>query len=529
MAHITFCGAAGTVTGSCSYVETAHGDFLVDCGLFQGSKSTRELNDGPFPFDAQKADFLILTHAHIDHSGLLPKLVKAGFNGPIYGTQPTVDLLEFMLLDSAYIQESNAERKNRDLKRRGLPLIEPAYSMEDAKKTLTQLKAVDYENWFEAKSGIEFRFWNAGHLLGSASAEVKFVDPSNDNTMRLLFSGDLGPEEKAFHPEPDAPEGFDYIVCESTYGDRERDDYTLKERRAALRKELIEGLARGGNVVIPAFAVERSQELLHDIGVLLANGELKDAQVFLDSPLARKATGVFIRHAGIMDDIELSEEELFRHEQFNIVESVDESKAVNRVRRGAIIISASGMCNAGRIKHHLRNNIWRDDSTVLFVGYQSPGTLGHIITSGAKQVTIHGRVCQVKAAIKRIGNYSAHADQSELLQWITERSPIAGGLFLNHGDDDARAALADLVAEKGIDRKRIYLPQFDERFELVAGSTHSKGRVGERLAAGPEVLAHDWHNDYASFIVALSQKLEEVADPHARSKLLEKLQQAINE
>ncbi|MEM8736224.1 MAG: MBL fold metallo-hydrolase, partial [Planctomycetota bacterium] len=503
MSYITFCGAAGTVTGSCSYLETEHANFLIDCGLFQGSAATRELNEGPFPFDPEKAEFLILTHAHIDHSGLLPKLVKEGFRGKIYGTPATVDLLQFMLLDSAFIQESNAERKNRDLKRRGLPLIEPSYSVDDAKQTLSQMESIEYETWHSPSDGIECRMFNAGHLLGSASVEVKFFDSKTENTMRILFSGDLGPEEKAFHPEPDAPEGYDYIVCESTYGDRERDDYTLEERRKALKEELLLGLQRGGNIVIPSFAVERSQELLHDIGVLLSEGLLPNATVFLDSPLARKATEVFIKHSGTMQDIELDESELFRHEQFHIVESVDESKAVNRHRKGAIIISASGMCNAGRIKHHLKNNIWRKECTVLFVGYQSPGTLGHIISNGAKQVRIHGRHCQVRAAIRRIGNYSAHADQSELIQWIVERSPIAGGLFLNHGDDDARGVLADLLATKGIERDSILLPQFDERFELVAGSAESKGRVAHRID-DPKVLAHDWHNDYAAFILQLA-------------------------
>ena len=525
MSSITFCGAAGTVTGSCSYVETDFGDFLVDCGLFQGNKTTRELNEAEFPFDPAKAKFLLLTHAHIDHSGLLPKLVRAGFRGPIYGTPPTVDLLEFMLPDSAYIQESNAERKNRDLARRGLTLCEPVYSIEDAKQALKQLKAVDYEQWTEPAEGISFRLWNAGHLLGSASAEIKFVPEGDSHTMRMLFSGDLGPEEKAFHPEPDVPEGFDYIICESTYGDRERDDYTLEQRRTALQKELTEGLARGGNVVIPSFAVERSQELLHDIGVLLEQGLLPEAHVYLDSPLARKATEVFVRHANTMEDVELDEEKLFRHERFHIVQSVDESKAVNRTKRGAIIISASGMCNAGRIKHHLKNNIWRKECTVLFVGYQSPGTLGHIINSGAEHVRIHGRHCQVRAAIRSIGNYSAHADQSELLQWIEERLPVVGGLFLNHGDDDARAVLADLISKKGVPREKIHAPQFDERFELVAGSALSKGRVAQRVEQTE--LVCDWNQAYAEFMLTLADRLESIPAGPARTELIVKLTEAM--
>ncbi len=526
MASITFCGAAGTVTGSCNYIETNHANFLVDCGLFQGNRTTRELNDKPFPFQPDNAAFLILTHAHIDHSGLLPKLVRQGFSGPIFATQPTVDLLEFMLLDSAYIQQSNAERVNRSRSRQGLPDVVPAYTMADAEDTLKLLKPVEYETWFTPAKGVECRLWNAGHLLGSASAEIKFDDAKTGNTMRILFSGDLGPDEKVFHPEPDAPEGFDYIVSESTYGNREREDYTLEQRRAALKTELVDGLARGGNVIIPSFAVERSQELLHDIGVLLAAGELPGATIYLDSPLARKATEVFVKHANLMEDISVAPADLFRHKNFRIVQTVDESKAINDVKRGAIIISASGMCTAGRIKHHLKNNIWRPESTVLFVGYQSPGTLGHIITSGAKDVTINGRQCHIKAAIRRIGNYSAHADQGELIDWIMERSPVVGGLFLNHGEDDARAELKRLLSEKGIPADSIFLPSFDERFELVAGSAESKGRVANRIET--QNLEHDWYNDYAAFILDLASKLEHMESSQQRAQLVEQLRKSMH-
>jgi len=287
MATLTFCGAAGTVTGSCSKLVTKHTSFLIDCGLFQGNKTAVALNYEPFPFDPKEIKFLILTHGHIDHTGLIPKLVHHGFNGPIYATQSTLELLEYLLRDGASIQESNAERKNKKLKRRGQPTIEPLYTMADAEAALALVHPVSYEKWFSPAKGVEVRYWNAGHIIGSASAEMKLAGESDEgNTLRLLFSGDLGPDEKVFHPEPDAPEGFDYLVCESTYGNRERDDYTLDGRRAALRKELEDGLALGGNVVIPSFAVERSQELLHDIGVMLEHGYLKGATVYLDSPLA---------------------------------------------------------------------------------------------------------------------------------------------------------------------------------------------------------------------------------------------------
>jgi metallo-beta-lactamase family protein len=525
MTTITFCGAAGTVTGSCSHIESGAGRFLVDCGLFQGNRTTQELNLQPFPFEASQVEFLVLTHAHIDHSGLLPKLVKAGFTGTIYATHATKDLLEFMLRDSAFIQESNAERHNKKRERRGQTLVEPIYTIQDADHTLRQIKTVDYETWFEPKDGIRVRFWNAGHLLGSASAEIHLADAGK--TIKMLFSGDLGPEEKAFHPEPDAPAGYDYIVCESTYGNRDREDYTLEKRREAIRDELIRGLSRGGNVVIPCFAVERSQELLHDIAVLLNSGEIPDATVFLDSPMARKATEVFIKYAGAMEDIEVNESEIFRHENFRLIESVEESKAINRIKSGAIIISASGMCTAGRIKHHLKNNIFRPESTILFVGYQSPGTLGHIITSGAKQVRIYGKEYHVRSEIRGLGNYSAHADQGELIEWVLQRGPVFGGLFLNHGDDDARTVLCDLLVERGIDRGKIFMPTFDESFKLVAGSpAQSSAKPEPRI--DPSQLERDWHNDYAAFILDLSNRLQATGTATQRRDLIKRLTEVLN-
>ena len=525
MAKITFCGAAGTVTGSCSLIKSDAGTFLVDCGMFQGNKTTQQLNYEPFPFDASKAEFLILTHAHIDHSGLLPKLVKAGFEGQIYATGPTADLLHFMLADSAWIQESNNERRNRRRVREGLEPEEPLYTKQDAEKTLTLLDSQEYENWIEPKPGIRFRFWNAGHLLGSASAEVD-LDEGAGKKLRLLFSGDLGPEEKAFHPEPDAPEGYDYIVCESTYGDRERDDYTLEKRREAMREELTRGLNRGGNVVIPSFAVERSQELLHDIGVLLSTGQIPDCTVYLDSPLARRVTQVFIKHAHTLQDIEVESKDLFRHKNFRLVESVEESKALNKVTSGAVIISASGMCNAGRIKHHLASNIYRKNATVLFVGYQSPGTLGHIITNGAKKVRIHRKEYKVAADIRRLGNYSAHADQTELVDWIIERGPVTSGLFLNHGDDDARAVLRDLLDNKGIDKSKIHCPSFDQSFELVAGQKAvSIDQPAPRMQ--PVQMERDWNNEYVEFMMQLNEKLASAKTDQEKRELIVQLRSAL--
>ncbi len=525
MPTLTFCGAAGTVTGSSSLVQTAAAQFLVDCGMFQGNKSVRELNFQPFPFDATGIDFLILTHAHIDHSGLVPKLVKAGFEGPIYVTRATADLLEFMLPDSAWIQESNARRANRKHQRRRQEEVEPVYTAADAEQALKQIQPVDYEAWFEPAPGIHACCWNAGHILGSASVELRLDDTPSGNPLRLLFSGDLGPDEKVFHPDPDAPEGFDYVLCESTYGGREREDYTLEGRRENLRRELQAGLARGGNVVIPSFAVERSQELLHDIGVLLARREIPEATVYLDSPLARKVTEVFVKHAAALEDVEADEKGLFGNENFRLVQSVEESKAINEVTGGAIIISASGMCDAGRIKHHLMNNIWRPNATVLFVGYQAPGTLGRVILGGATDVRIHGHEFKVRARVRQIGNYSAHADQGELTDWILERGPVVGRLFLNHGEDEARRALREHLVERGFDRDKIVLPALDEHFDLVAGTARSKGRVGERIADA--ALERDWHTDFAALTVALRQRLEAATDGAERRQILARLHEAL--
>ena len=310
--RLTFRGGAGTVTGSCYAVEHDGGRFLVDCGMFQGNRTTRELNYGDFPFDPAEIDFVLLSHAHIDHSGLLPKLALKGFSGPIHATEPTLDLLGFMLPDSGAIQESEVERLNRRLKRQGKPEVTPIYTKRDAEAALKLGRPQTGETWFEPGAGVRARFWNAGHMLGSISVELEIED-GGERTVRQLFSGDLGPQDKMFHQPPEAPGGYDYIVAESTYGDRERPDASPEVRRALLEAEIVAALGRGGNLVIPCFAVERSQELLHDIGVLLRDGRIRKVPVFLDSPLASRVTGVFAKHAAALNDLALDEAELFRH------------------------------------------------------------------------------------------------------------------------------------------------------------------------------------------------------------------------
>ncbi len=524
--ELMFHGGAGTVTGSCYELVHAGGRLMIDCGMFQGNKTLRALNDRAFPFDASKIDALLLTHAHIDHAGLIPKLEKQGFNGKIHATAPTADLASFMLPDSGHIQESEAERRNRRNKRRGKPEIEPIYTRKHAEACLKRFVGAEMERWFEPMPGIKARFWNAGHILGSASIELK-IDKAEGAPLHMLFSGDLGPDEKVFHLEPDAPAGFDYILCESTYGDREREDATVEQRRAALYREIKEAHEAGGNLLIPSFAVERTQELLHDIGVLLAEGKIPPKPVFLDSPLANNATKVFVDHADTLDDVALDEAELFKNPNFHFVSSVEESKAINKISGGAIIMAASGMCDAGRIRHHLRNNLYKRETTLLFVGYQAPGTLGSFIQNGEKEVRIHGREVAVRARIRRIGNYSAHADQGELIQWVKERLPVHAGIFLTHGDDDARKVLREKLAGEGVDVDRVLLPGLDERVTLTTGDKPTiRAEAPARVAAAD--MATDWYNDYAALLLDLGRKLETMEDAADRRRLLATMRAAID-
>jgi metallo-beta-lactamase family protein len=517
-------GAAGTVTGSCYRVDHPGGHFLVDCGMFQGNRSVRALNLKPTPFDPKSIDFLLLTHAHIDHVGLLPKLYAEGWRGPAWMTEPTAGLLEYMLPDSAGIQESEAERASRKASRRGDDDVTPLYTMQDADEALKHRQTCPYEQWIEPGPGVRARFWNAGHIIGSASIEVEIMD--GDKAIRLMFSGDIGPDEKVFYNHPEGPAGFDYIVCESTYGGREREDYTLLARREALKAEINTALGRGGNLLIPTFAVERSQELLHDIGYLIKTGEIDPTLVFLDSPLASKVTSVYRKYAKMFEDVELGADELFNDPRFRIIESVADSQAINTIKGGAIIMSASGMCDAGRIKHHLRANLIRRNATVLFVGYQAPGTLGHVILTGARQARIHGKLVPIRANIRSLGNYSAHADHSELMDWIKARLPAHGAIFLTHGEDEERNALRRALMATGLAGDQIILPQLDDYFELTAAGIAGKAQAAVQRI-DPNQVHSDWHNVFSDFTIRLSQQLQQSSDAE-KLALMQALQQHLS-
>lgn len=512
---LRFHGAAGTVTGSCMEFVFGGSRILVDCGMFQGSRSLERLNLEDYAFDPRHVDAVVLTHAHIDHSGMLPKLVKGGFSGPIWCTQPTSDLLEHMLADSGRIQEYEAERRNRRRDRAGEEPFVPVYNSKDAMDAWQLCRPVPLEEAFEPAPGFHARLWNAGHILGSASVELQA------GGVRVICSGDIGPDNKAFQLDPAGPSGFDHVVCESTYGDRKRDLVTIEERRKLLQSEVEAAIVRGGNLVIPVFALERTQELLLDLHQLICSGAIPNVSVFIDSPLANRITGVFERHVDDLEDI--GDSEIFDHPAFHFVNDVSQSIALNSVS-GAIILAASGMCEAGRIRHHLMHNLHRKDSTVLFVGYQAQGSLGRVILEGAERVRISGNDVRVRAQIRRIHSYSAHADQVELLKWIADRSPISGSLFLDHGEPGALETMRRELQRQQPETS-VRVPEIGERYELPPGEPARRIETGRSDL--PDLLGRDWQNTYADFSTSLKQSLVKLKNNRQREEALRKMREVL--
>ncbi|WP_421999346.1 MBL fold metallo-hydrolase RNA specificity domain-containing protein [Reyranella sp.] len=521
-------GAAGTVTGSCFRLTTPNGDLLVDCGLFQGPKSVRALNYRSFPFDAPAIGAVLLTHAHIDHTGLFPKLALAGFRGKAWTTEPSRALLEWLLPDAGAIQEVEVERLNRRNSRRGEPHVAPIYARVDAEASLALLHVARYDKWFEPLKGVRARLRNAGHILGSAFIEME-ID-AGPRPVLLVFSGDLGPREKALQLDPSTPNDCDILLLESTYGNRPRRHLTAAERRALLGRELTAGLTAGGNIIIPVFAVERTQEILDDIAALKREGLVAAAPVFLDSPLAGRITEVFRRHQASLEPA--ADGTVFDATGFRLTETVEQSKAIGRIHGGAIILAGSGMCDAGRVKHHLMNHLWRPDSTVLFVGYQAPGTLGAFIRDGTPRVRIHGEEVNVKARIRSIDAYSGHADRDELIAWAQGLLPTLGSAVLVHGEPDAALELADGLAAAGLDRERISVPTLDQSFDLSFRDGRwqaepSQAVAPPRLTRSQATAPRDWHNDYAAALLDLREALRGENDDRKRQALLDEVRRLI--
>jgi len=444
---LSFLGAAGEVTGSCFMVQATGVRFLVDCGLVQGGREAPARNREPFAFAPDSIDFVLLTHAHIDHSGLLPKLVRAGFRGPIYTTSATADLLGVMLPDSAHIQESEARRNAR--RSRSRHPTPPIYTLQDAAECLKQVRSVGYDQEFGPALGVSCRFRDAGHILGSASIEVRLT--ARGNTTRMVFSGDLGQPGRPILRDPTPIEAADILVVESTYGDRRHDDLsTTEDRMVAIVEQTLH--ERGGNVIMPAFAVGRTQQVIYHLHRLASEGRIRHPSVFVDSPMATQATRITREH------LELFDEEARRLARWHargqnlpylrFTSSVEESVALNRIRSGAIIISASGMCDAGRIRHHLRHNLPRRECSILIPGFQARGTLGRRLVEGAKRVRIFNDDIPVRAAIHSVDGLSAHADRDALLEWAGAFRRPPAQTFVVHGEPPAAHALAESLRRK---------------------------------------------------------------------------------
>ena len=449
--NITFLGAAGEVTGSCFLVETESVRFMVDCGMFQGLGAS-EKNHHALHLNAHQLDFVLLTHAHIDHSGLLPLLVARGFDGPVYATRATCDLLEVMLLDSAHIQEKDAERA-REWQRRGQELrnpesVNPVYTVAQARDSLRNLHGVSYDAEVRPHASIRARFRDAGHILGSAILEIWLE--TEGTTRKLVFSGDLGQPGHPLMNDPTAIEQADYLVVESTYGNRLHKpmEDTLDELVHALNDTLQK---RRGNILIPAFAVGRTQDLLFILSELAQAGRLMaKPRIFVDSPMAKAATEITLKHERLLD-------EAARHFMHNLrsnhhmplpitfTETVEDSRAINKISGGAIIIAASGMCDAGRIKHHLRHNLPRDENSIIFVGFQAQGTLGRRLVDGASEVRILGEQIPVRARRHTIGGLSAHADQAALLGWLSRFVRPPRKTFVVHGEAETARLFTERV------------------------------------------------------------------------------------
>ena len=452
LAKLTFLGAARNVTGSSYLLENQDARVLVDCGLYQERKYQKR-NWQPLQFDPKSIDAVFLTHAHLDHCGLLPKLVREGYGGKIYCTQATAEIAEIILLDAAQLQEEDAAYKAKRHKREGRrgPYPEkPLYTVEDAQAVQGHFSAVEYLNCVRISSNVEGCYYEAGHVLGAAVININIR--RDDKNHRVIFSGDIGEPDRPIINDPTLFHEAEYIVMEATYGDRTHGEHESTDIEKQLRECINRTVSAGGNIVIPSFALERSQELLYHLNELFLRGEIPSLPVFLDSPMAIRITEVFRHHAELYDR-EMMERlrqgnSFFSFENLKMVQSVEESKAINNMTESCIIIAGSGMVTGGRIKHHIVNNIGRPESMILFVGYQAEGTPGRILLDGAREFRLLGQMHQVRAQIEKIDGFSAHTDRDGLLAWLADIRVPPRCVFITHGEEKAATSFARLLNEK---------------------------------------------------------------------------------
>ena len=477
---IKFCGASIGVTGSCHLITTDKHKLLLDCGQFQGGKAVEKMNEEPFPFDPAQIEWVILSHAHIDHCGRLPLLVKRGFKGQIYCTDATADLLEVMLKDSAYIHEKDAQWQSKKNARTGKPPVEPLYTIDDAEDALKLVRPVLYDQLIELAPEIRIVFNDAGHILGSAITELWITE--GENTSKIVFSGDLGVTNRPILRDPVKIKKADYVIMETTYGNR------LHPANATSIDELIHitlaTVKRGGSVIIPSFAVGRTQELIYQFNMFYEQhpeyqSQLENVNVYIDSPMATTATEVFKRNAQVFDEKTkeyiLSGDNPLDFKNLKFTRNTADSMMLNEDKSPKIIISASGMCEAGRIRHHLKHNLWDSRNSIVFVGYQAEGTLGRMLIEGAKEVKLFGETISVKAEIHNLEGFSGHADQKGLMDWLSGFRQEPEQIFLVHGELESKKDFARLVGDE-LGFHPVVITENSE-FELETGQLLSRDQV----------------------------------------------------
>ncbi|MDD4075925.1 MAG: MBL fold metallo-hydrolase [Eubacteriales bacterium] len=513
---IRFCGAARCVTGSCHLITFADKSILVDCGMRQGADTKTGLPEGEFPFDPASLDAVLITHAHIDHTGLLPLLVKRGFKGSIYTTSATAELCSIMLPDSGHIQEQEAEYQSRKNERAGKPPVEPLYTAQDAVACMKYFKGVSYNETVTVTDGASVRFTDVGHLLGSAAIELWVEE--NGKKASVLFSGDVGRDDRPIIKDPESVDGADYLLLEATYGDRNHDASTDDEKKAQFANALKLAIARGGNIVIPSFAIGRTQEILFYIKRMLIENTvpgLERVPVYIDSPLGIAATDIYQKCEKEFYDQETrdmaKDGDTFAFPTLRVAQTADESKAINDQKGCNIIISSSGMCEAGRIRHHLKHNLYRADSTVIFAGYQAVGTLGRMLVDGAEKIKIFGEEIRVNATIDVLEGFSGHAGKDELIEWVQEMKVKPSCIYLVHGEESALSTLAAALESL---QYTVEIPELYDEIDLASGRRKKAEVVPFKPAAQPQKdkkgrpapIAAD-ANDYAKRIRKQAQRI----------------------